>query len=88
MVFRWNEWNVAHIARHGVTPEEAEEVAQRARRPYPRRGSDGRWLVWGATLSGDLLQVVYIIDENDEAFVIHARPLTSGEKRRFRRRRR
>jgi len=23
-VFSWNGWNVEHIARHGVDPEEAE----------------------------------------------------------------
>jgi len=26
MEFRWNEWNVEHIAEHGVTPDEAELV--------------------------------------------------------------
>jgi hypothetical protein len=35
--FRWNEWNIEHVGRHGVTPEMAEEVLQAARSPYPRR---------------------------------------------------
>lgn len=26
--FRWNDWNVAHIAKHGVTPAEAEAVVE------------------------------------------------------------
>ncbi|WP_211328208.1 hypothetical protein [Thermodesulfitimonas autotrophica] len=24
--FRWDTWNINHIAKHGVRPEEAEEV--------------------------------------------------------------
>ena len=28
MEFRWNEWNVEHIAIHGVEPEEAEWVVR------------------------------------------------------------
>jgi heme oxygenase len=35
--FRWNEWNVEHLGRHGVTPEAAEEVVEAARSPYPRK---------------------------------------------------
>jgi len=26
MFFDWDEFNIAHIARHGVKPHEAEEV--------------------------------------------------------------
>ena len=34
---------------------------------------------------GRLIQVVFVLDEDGTAFVIHARPLTDREKRRFRR---
>ncbi len=88
MLYRWNEWNIQHLQRHGVTPEEAEEVIRQARHPYPQRRGDDKWLVWGATIAGDLLQIVYVLDEGDSVFVIHARPLTDRERRRFRRRRR
>ena len=37
MEFRWNEWNIDHIAEHGVRPEEAEAVVRNAKSPYPRR---------------------------------------------------
>ena len=33
-----------------------------------------------------MLQVVFVIDEDDAIYVIHARPLTEPEKRRHRRR--
>jgi uncharacterized DUF497 family protein len=86
MLFRWNEWNLEKVTRHGVRPEEAEEAASSARRPYPQRSYDDRWLVWGPTRAGRLIQVVYLVDDDGTAFVIHARPLTETEKRRFRRR--
>ena len=46
---------------------------------------DDRYLVWGPTDDGRLLQVVFVIDDEDTIFVIHARPLTEKEKRRYRR---
>jgi uncharacterized DUF497 family protein len=84
--FRWNEWNIDHIAEHGVRPEEAEVVVRNARRPYPKRHMEGKWLVRGRGFGGRLIQVIFIIDddENETIYVIHARPLTGKEKRRFR----
>ncbi len=86
MDFRWNDWNTEHIERHGVRPDEAEEVALNARHPYPLYRDDGKWLVWGRTGGGRMLQVVYVLDEEYRVFVIHARPLTGNEKRHYRRR--
>ena len=86
--FRWNEWNIEHIAEHGVTPDEAEWIVNRARAPYPRRAGGERYLAVGQTSGGDYLQVVYILDPADTVFVIHARPLTDREKKALRRRRR
>ena len=88
MVFRWNRWNREHIARHGVSPPEACEVLADARRSYPMRRADDKWLVWGRTLGGRLLQIVFVLGDDDTVFVIHARPLTPNEKRLFRRQQR
>lgn len=35
MMFAWDEVNREHIARHGVNPEEAEEVVNGAASPFP-----------------------------------------------------
>ncbi len=70
----------------GVEPREAEEVALRARSPFPLIQGDEKYLVWGPTEAGRLLQVVFVIDPDDAIFVIHSRPLTEKEKRRYRRR--
>jgi uncharacterized protein len=86
--FRWNQWNIQHIARHGISPDAAEQVVIHARRPYPSYEGDGRFLVRGQTDGGQYLQVVYVVDDDGETFyVIHARPLTESEKRNLRRRR-
>ena len=84
MEFRWNEWNIEHIARHGVSPEEAELVVRSARRPYPLARPDDKRLVIGRGYGGRWLQVVYVFSREDVVFVIHARPLTDREKRRKR----
>ena len=86
MKFRWNAWNEEHLAAHGVEPEEAEDVILTARSPFPLGQDDEKYLVWGPTASGRLLQVVFVIDPDATVFVIHARPLTEREKKRYRRR--
>ena len=86
MEFRWNDWNLDHVARHGVTPEEAEKVITSARSPYPLRREDEKWLVWGRGSGGRFLQVIYIEDDEGTLYVIHARPLTEREKLRYRKR--
>ncbi|MEI7903681.1 MAG: hypothetical protein WCK89_25875 [bacterium] len=85
MEFRWIEWNRDKLAAHGVTESEAEHVVEHARSPYPRWREDDKLLVWGAAETGRLLQVVYLLDSDNTVFVIHARPLTDGEKRQRRR---
>ena len=88
MEFRWIEWNIEHIREHGVSSEEAEEIILRARPPFPEARGDGKWAVWGEGWGGRLVQVVFIAEEDDTAFVIHARSLTDREKHQYRRRRR
>ncbi len=86
MNFRWNEWNRDHIGAHGILPEEAEFVVRNARPPYPEERGDDKWRVWGQTDSGRFLQVVFLVDPNERIYIIHARPLTDREKKRYRRR--
>jgi uncharacterized DUF497 family protein len=69
-----------------VDPSETEEVIAAARAPFPFIQADEKYIVWGATENGRLLQVVFVIDPDDSIFVIHARDLTGKEKKRFRRR--
>ena len=86
MQFRWNEWNLDHVAEHGVSPEEAEWVVKHAGPPYPERRDEDKWRVAGRGRGGRWLQVVFVFDPDDTVYVIHARPLRDHEKRRARRR--
>jgi hypothetical protein len=86
--FRWIEWNLDKVARHGVSSEEAEDVVRHAQRPYPILVGNEKRLIWGSTSVGRALQVIYLVDVDDCIFVIHARPLSINEKRKLRRRRR
>ncbi len=45
-----------------------------------------KWIVWGRGSGGRFLQVIFVLDQDKTVFVIHARPLTEPEKRRYRRR--
>ena len=48
--FDWDDKNVAHIARHNVEPEEAEEVF--FDKPFIRRSRDGRYIALGQSWAG------------------------------------
>ena len=54
----WPDGNVAHLAEHGVSPEEAEVVLMH---PIAREKSrsSGRWIAFGRTKEGRPLAVVY-----------------------------
>jgi uncharacterized DUF497 family protein len=87
--FRWSDANIDHLLEHGIEPEEAELVVNTAQRPYPNRRDRLKWLVWGRGFGGRLLQVIFVYDDDGETgYVIHARPLTEREKKRYRRRKR
>ena len=88
MNFRWNDWNCEHVQKHGITVDEAQGIVLAMRPPYPERIGDDKLLVVGAGRGGRLIQVVFVLDPGDTVFVIHARPLTDVEKKRFRRRHR
>ena len=88
MEFRWNEWNIDHIAKHGVSWEEAEMVVRGARKPFPRKIEDEKWLAWGRGQGGRFLQVIFVVDPEETVYVIHAQPLNEQEKRRLRRKQR
>lgn len=83
--FRWNEWNLEHVAAHGVRPEEAEHIVEGAARPFPMQPEKDKYLVWGRGDGGRLLQVIYLLDDDGTAYLIHSRELTRREKGRYRR---
>jgi len=52
----WDEWNIDHIARHGVKPEEAEQVC--TGKYFIKRGRNGTYMVIGQTQTGRYLTLL------------------------------
>jgi uncharacterized DUF497 family protein len=81
MQFDWNTANVEHVARHSVTPEEAEQVIEN--NPIDigleiRKG-ESRFLHLGKTNTGRVLFVV-VTERNGVYRVVTARPATRKER--------
>lgn len=74
----WDCWNVAHIARHQVTPEEVEEVCQGD--PVVQQGSKGRSLVFGHTKSARIIIVVLDPEGEGVYYPVTARPASRRER--------
>lgn len=78
--FEWDDVNIAHIARHNVTPEEVEEAFEG--RHQIRRSMAGRYTLLGRSASGRYLMVAFIMRAT-EVRTITARDMTSAERRRY-----
>lgn len=86
-MFEWDEHNAAHIARHGVTPDEAEEAMQAQRRlgmAAYQVDAERRYRLLSSTEEGRVLVIVFI--RRGRAWrVISARDATAAERRHYRR---
>jgi len=80
--FRWIEWNVEHATRHGCSIDEIESVMRSVARGFPRKLDKAKWLVIGRGQGGRVVKVIYLLDDDGAAFVIHAMPLTTRRRRR------
>ncbi len=85
----WDNWNVEHIADHGVEPEEVEEVCISRRRLVLRIGLSKRGLkryqLFGPTDSGRLLTIILDRVQPGQFYVVTARDMAEREKKRYRR---
>ena len=83
--FIWPADRVDHIARHGIQPDEVEEVCfghafvQRASSPGP----NPVYYILGQTNAGRHLFCVVIQFPHGKGFPVTARPMTRKEKRRY-----
>jgi len=83
-LFEWDDYNIDHVAEHGVLPVEAEEVFVGI--PIYERGRRGLDLAWGKSASGRYLLVVFLRKKGKTIRVITARDMKDREKKSFRRR--
>jgi uncharacterized DUF497 family protein len=77
----WDEWNVAHIARHEVRPEEVEQVCQGV--PMTSETYKGRIRAIGPTDDGSILAVILAPQGGDVYYPVTARPASRKERRRY-----
>ena len=83
----WPADRVEHIARHGITPTEFEEVCF-GRALVLRAKAEGRnpvYHVLGRTTSGDLLLCIVIAFPDGRGHPVTARTMEPNEKRRYQR---
>jgi uncharacterized DUF497 family protein len=83
----WPEDRIEHIGRHGVTPEEFEEVCF-GQALVLRRKSEGVnpvYHVLGQTSSGKYLLCIVISFPDGNGYPVTARTMTRREKQRYER---
>jgi uncharacterized protein len=84
--FVWPQDRIDHIALHGVTPEEVEQVC--FGRPLVQRaisqGENPVYYILGQTDEGRYVFAVVIRFPDGKGYPVTARPMTDKEKRRYR----
>ncbi len=80
--FEWDDGNELHLAlRHGIEPEEAEEVL--AGTPLVRKTRRGHYAAFGRALSGRLLVIVFEMRSRGVARVITGWDMSASERRYY-----
>ncbi len=77
----WDEGRIAHIARHGVTPSQVEEVSQGDFVAYA--GRDGTIIILGPTAAGRILKIVLAPREQAMYYPVTAHPASRQERRHY-----
>jgi uncharacterized DUF497 family protein len=80
--FRWNDHNIEHAERHGCRVSEIESVVRRAGHGFPRYVGNGKWAVIGRGMGHRVVEVIFIYDDDDTVYVIHAQPESTRRRRR------
>jgi uncharacterized DUF497 family protein len=83
-LLHWDETNVEHIARHGLDPEEVEEVCLDQTTLFTRAGRR-RYQAIGQTAAGRYLTVFLDHLGAGRYYPVTARPSTERERRLWRR---
>ena len=83
--FEWDDNNIEHIARHGVFPDEVEDVAFDDE-PWIRKGRKGTRYMIGYTVAGRYLFVVYVLKGKGIARVITSMDMDDKTKKLYKKR--
>ena len=83
--FEWDDNNIEHIARHGVFPDEVEDVAFDDD-PWIRKGRKGTRYMLGYTVAGRYLFVVYVLKGKGIARVVTSMDMDDKTKKLYKKR--
>lgn len=83
--FEWDDNNIEHISRHGVSPDEVEDLAFDDD-PWIRKGRKGTRYMLGYTIAGRYLFVVYVLRSKGVARVITAMEMDEKTRKLYRKR--
>jgi len=83
--FEWDEKNESHIAEHGVSVVEVEEVIL-FHKPFYQKGREGKYIAYGISEEGRYLFIVFVIKSSGKIRVITARNMALKEKYYYRKR--
>lgn len=78
----WDAWNVTHIARHSVIPDEVEQLCHSDH--IERAAYAGRIMLIGRIPSGRMLSVVLNPQGHDVYYPVTARDASRSERRLYR----
>lgn len=81
----WSAANVAHVGKHGISPEEVEDVLFTPPLNARRGEREGAYLVLGRTRAGRRLLVVIALRPRNSWYVVTARDVDRAERRRMKR---
>jgi uncharacterized DUF497 family protein len=81
----WNNATILHIARHGVEPQEVEEVCFEGN-PFILRSRHNRYVTLGQTSSGRYLTIIFVYLGQNKAKIITARAMSESERKFYKRR--
>lgn len=80
----WDEWNISHIVRHNVSPEEVEAVCKS--KNLFNRWKNKLYRVIGQTEEGRYLTILLAKRLSQSYFPVTARDSTDKERKSFKKR--
>jgi len=78
----WDAWNITHIVRHNIEPEEVEEVCQS--KNLFNKWKNKLYRIIGQTEQGRYL-TIYLASREKDYYSVTARDSTDKERKEFKR---
>lgn len=77
----WDRWNLRHIKKHHVTPEEVEEAYHQSR--LQKAKDKYRFLVYGQTSNDRFITIIISFQKQPLPYVVTARDMNKKEIKEY-----